>query len=113
MIVFDTLIKSCHTHVPLFGKHVVASCKLLLTTRPQCSAAAVSTFKTYVMYLDDMTQLDWVFFVQHFNKMIAPTASDDSKQVVGGFFFLFKKNLPCHSEWLFGSRGLYSVNREF
>jgi hypothetical protein len=81
MMVFDTLIKSCHIHLPLFGKHVIASCKLLLTTRPQSSSVAVATFGTYVSHVDDMTQLDWLFFVQHFNKMISPSNTEEIRQV--------------------------------
>ncbi len=80
MALFDALIKSCHLHLPLFGKSVVIACKTLLTTRPQCSGNAVTTFKNYLQVQDDMTQLDWEFFVQHFTKMIAPSSSEELRQ---------------------------------
>jgi hypothetical protein len=80
MLILDALIGSCASHLPLFGKSVVAACKTLLTTRPASSGCAVQTLRLYLEAQDDMTQFDGDFFVQHFARMSLPTSSEELRQ---------------------------------
>ena len=70
MLVFDELIVACPEHLPLFGSSVVAAIKLLLTSRPQSSHLAIATWTKYLECEQDLTRLDWEFFIQYFMKMI-------------------------------------------